>query len=556
MFFRQGDPVLSADQGEIAMTGSQQADAVVRQAPGARAAKRLLAALVLVAAASTILPAGLGAQQSGSAQGTVARPLLPPDLDSYIAKGMKLYDLPGLAIGVVFDGQLVYAKGFGLRSKTSGGAVDTHTLFQIGSTTKAFLATTLAIMVDRGKLSWNDRVVDLDPEFQLQDPWITREFRVFDLLAQRSGLPSYANDTVGMLGADETAMIRSLRYVTPVTSFRGNFTYTNITHLEADRIVAKADGLPDWDTVLRKELFDPLGMKDSSNTAAAIEAAPNHAQGHFWTPSGTSPIPFTQLFPYNFGGAGDINSNVEDVAQWLRLQLDNGSFGDVRIVSAANLDVTRTPRVAVNDKLLYAMGWIISMTPNGRVVWHNGGTGGFGAFVGFSPEKHVGVVILTNEGNNGLPDSIGMWIFDWILGNQPTDYVAAAFQRAKTKYEASEKVFAKPDHPRSFQPLTGLEGDFSNESFGKASLAKDGDSLVLTLKATGAQLALDPWDGDIFTLRILPKGPYAAVAASDGPLPLGFAQFQTNEEGKLDLLRLTFEDGQAYVFRREAAAEP
>ena len=369
------------------MTGSYQANAVARQAR--RAARRFLAALALVAAASTVLPAGLDAQQSGTAPSTPARPLLPPDLDSYIAKGMKLYDLPGLAIGVVFDDQLVYAKGFGVRSKASGGTVDTHTLFQIGSTTKAFLATTLAIMVDRGKLKWDDRVVDLDPEFQLQDPWVTREFRVFDLLAQRSGLPSYANDTVGMLGADETAMIRSLRYVTPVTSFRAGFTYTNITHLEADRIVAKADGLPDWNTVLRKELFDPLGMKDSSNTAAAIEAAPNHAQGHLWSPSDTPPIPFTQIFPYNFGGAGDINSDVEDVAQWLRLQLDNGSFGDVRIVSAANLDVTRTPRVAINDKLLSAMGWIISMTPDGRVIWHNGGTGGFGAFVGFSAEKHV-----------------------------------------------------------------------------------------------------------------------------------------------------------------------
>jgi len=536
------------------MTASQQANAVARRDHGRRVARKFIAALALVVAASTILPAGLGAQQTGTAPAAVGRPLLPPDLESYIAKGMKLYDLPGLAIGVVFDGQLVYSKGFGMRSKTSGGGVDTHTLFQIGSTTKAFLATTLAIMVDRGKLKWDDRVVDLDPEFQLQDPWVTREFRVFDLLAQRSGLPPYANDNVGFLGADESAMIRSLRYVTPTTSFRSSFTYTNITHLEADRIVAKADGLADWNAVLRKELLDPLGMKDTSNSAAAIEAAPNHAQGHLWTPSGTNPIAFTQLFPYNFGGAGDINSDVADMAQWLRLQLDNGSFGDARIVSAANLAVTRTPGVAINDKLLYAMGWIISLTPNGKVIWHNGGTGGFGAFVGFSPEKHVGVVILTNEGNNGLPDSVGLWTFDWILGNPPVDYVAAAFQRAKTKYEASEKTFAKPDHPRSFQPLTGLEGDFSNDSFGKASLANDGGSLVLTLKATGAQLALDPWDGDIFTTRILPTGLYASLAGSLGPQPLCFAQFQTSEAGKLDLLRLVFDDGETYVFHREGAA--
>jgi CubicO group peptidase (beta-lactamase class C family) len=529
------------------MTGLRHAEAAARRC---RSARGLLAVLALLMA----FPAGLRAQQSGTATGVETRPLLPPDLDGYIAKGMKTFDVPGLAIGVVYDGQLVYKKGFGVRSRTGGGPVDTNTVFQIGSATKAFLATTLAIMVDRGKLHWDDRVVDLDPEFQLMDPWVTREFRVFDLLAQRSGLPPYANDVVGMLGADEAAMIRSLRHVAPTTSFRSSFTYTNITHLEAGRIVAKADGLADWNTVLRKELLDPLGMKDSSYTAAAIQAVPDHAEGHGWTPAGTSPVPFTQIFPYNFGGAGDINSDVEDVAQWLRLQLDDGSFGDKRIVSAANLAVTRTPKVALTDKLVYALGWIVSMTPNGNVIWHNGGTSGFGAFVGFSPAKHVGIVILTNEENHGMPESLGLWIFDWILGNPPADYVAAAFDRAKAGYEAREKLFAKPDHPRSFGPLSGLEGNFSNGSFGDARVVQDEDSLLLTLKSTGAALKLEPWDGDVFTVRILPTGRYAPMAESSGPLPLCFAQFQTGKEGKLDRLRLFFEDGQNYVFHREAAA--
>jgi CubicO group peptidase (beta-lactamase class C family) len=534
------------------MTGSRQVNTAARHASRGRSKARLTA-LALIAMTTVMLPVGLRAQQ---AEGVQVRPLLPPDLDGYIAKGMKTFDVPGLAIGVVHNGQLVYQKGFGVRSKSGGGPVDTRTVFQIGSTTKAFLATTLAIMVDRGKLRWDDRVADLDPEFQLEDPWVTREFRVFDLLAQRSGLPPYANDVVGMLGADEAAMIRSLRHVAPTTSFRANFTYTNITHLEAGRIVAKVDGLPNWNAVLRKELLDPLGMKDSSYTAAAIEAAPDHAQGHGWTPSGTSPVPFTQIFPYNFGGAGDINSNIEDVAQWLRLQLDDGSFGDERLVSAANLAVTRTPKVSLTDKLVYAMGWIVSMTPKGNVIWHNGGTSGFGAFIGFSPATHVGIVVLTNEENHGMPESLGLWIFDWILGNPPVDYVAAAFERAKTGYEAREKLFARPAQPRSFGPLTGLEGDFSNESFGAARLVLNGDSLVLTLKATGAELKLEPWDGDVFAVRILPTGRYAPVAESSGPLPLCFAQFQTGQDGKLDRLRLFFEDGQNYVFRREAAAGP
>ena len=151
---------------------------------------------------------------------------LIPDLEAYIQSGMKAFDTPGLAIGIVTGDRLVYAKGFGVRSKAAGAPVDSRTVFQIGSATKTFLATTIAIAVDRGKLHWDDRVVDLDPEFQLKDPWVTREFRVFDLLAQRSGLPPYANDMVGILGADEAAMIRSLRHVEPVSSFRSTFAYT------------------------------------------------------------------------------------------------------------------------------------------------------------------------------------------------------------------------------------------------------------------------------------------------------------------------------------------
>jgi CubicO group peptidase (beta-lactamase class C family) len=171
-----------------------------------------------------------------------------PELEAYVASGMQGFDVPGVAIGIVADDKLVYAKGFGVRSKSGSRPIDPQTIFQIGSTSKAFLAATEAIMVDRGKLRWDDRVIDLDPDFQLKDPWVTREFRVFDLLAQRSGLPPYANDMLGILGISEAALIRSLRHVEPVSSFRSTFAYTNITHLLAGRIVAKAAGSADWNT--------------------------------------------------------------------------------------------------------------------------------------------------------------------------------------------------------------------------------------------------------------------------------------------------------------------
>ena len=137
--------------------------------------------------------------------------------------------------------------------------------------TKAFLSTTMAIAVDRGKLHWDDRIVDLDPEFQLRDPWVTREFRVFDLTAQRSGLPPYANEFLILLGFDRSAKIRSLRYVDPVSSFRSTFAYTNIPHIISGRIVARAEGAADWNAVLQSEILNPLGMKNTTYRASDLK---------------------------------------------------------------------------------------------------------------------------------------------------------------------------------------------------------------------------------------------------------------------------------------------
>ena len=165
----------------------------------------------LAAVAGALIAVGLGSVSRAAEPDPAVEARIQaaiPDIEAYIAAGMKAFDVPGLAIGIVANDKLVYAKGFCVRSKSGGQPVDSHTVFQIGSTTKAFLAATLAIMVDRGKFHWDDRIVDLDPGFQLKDPWVTREFRVYDLLAQRSGLPPYANDALGLAGLDRDVVER------------------------------------------------------------------------------------------------------------------------------------------------------------------------------------------------------------------------------------------------------------------------------------------------------------------------------------------------------------
>jgi CubicO group peptidase (beta-lactamase class C family) len=474
---------------------------------------------------------------------------LVPELEAYIADGMQAFDNPGLAIGIVSGDRLVYAKGFGVRRK-GGEPVDTRTVFQIGSTTKAFLATTMAIAVDKGELAWDDRVIDLDPDFQMKDPWVTREFRVFDMIAQRSGLPPYANDMVGMLGYDQPAMIRSLRYVEPVSSFRSTFAYTNITHMLAQRVVARAMGEEEWDDVVRAEIFEPLGMTDSSFTADAIETASDATVGYSWTPDGTVEVPFTPIFPYGFGAAGAINSTVEDLAPWVRLHLAGGSFEGERLVSEENLAVTKVPRVGISDTLAYGMGWVVQSTPNGRIVWHNGGTTSYGAFIGTAPDKDLGVIVLTNETNVGFPDAIGEWTLDRLMGNPEVDHVATKLAAAKAADAAAKALFAEPASPRPAPPLGPLAGDFAHPALGEVSVAEDAGALVLAF-ATGARIRLDPWDGGVFTASLVPGGRFSAVAANLGPLPLGFVQYQMDKAGKLDLFRLSMSDGQVYDFRRQ-----
>jgi CubicO group peptidase (beta-lactamase class C family) len=476
---------------------------------------------------------------------------LRPEAESYIAAGMRKFDLPGLAIGIVANDKLLYSKGFGIRRKPAGSSVDPHTVFQIGSATKGFLSATMALMVDRGKFKWGDRVIDLDDDFRLKDPWVTREFRVFDLLAQRSGLPPYANDALGLLGLDRTALVRSLRYVEPVSSFRSTFAYTNITHIVAGQIVAKAAGAHDWNEVLKRELLDPLGMQETSWTAAAIEAAANHAASYRWTPGGTVEIPFTQIFPYDFDGAGDINSTVDDASRWLRFQLGTGSFEGRRIVSAENIIATRTPKVALNDKASYAMGWVVQQTANGTIVWHNGGTTSFGSYFGLLPDRDVGVAVLTNEANVGLPDALGRWMLDRILGNPKVDHVAEAFKAATAGFEKSARHFAAPANPQPFPPVAPFAGRFRHSGIGEATVSVDGSGLVMTLVSSGAKLKLTSWNGSIFTAQLVPAERFIAVAENLGPQPNAFVQFQMDSGARPNVLHLSFDDGQAYDFARE-----
>ena len=238
------------------------------------------------------------------------------------------------------------------------------------------------------------------------------------------------------------------------------------------------------------------------------------------------------------------------MARWVRLQLGSGTFEGRRIVSAENLAVTRTPKVA-NQRpgRSYALGWVIHQTPNGNIVWHNGDAVSFGSLSAWcrteSRCRHS-----DQRKNVGLPDAIGRWVLDRILGNPKIDYVADKFkEEAKTAFERKAKRVRQPANPRPFPPLASLAGNFVNPSLGEATVAPDGDALVMELHATGAKLKLEPWDGDIFIAKLMPTGQFAPIVDLDYMIS-GFVQAQMDKDGKLNLLRLSSDDGQPYEFRR------
>ncbi|MBP7000603.1 serine hydrolase [Amaricoccus sp.] len=510
-----------------------------------RPGRRRAAVAALVAAAL----ASVGQARADAAMDAAIEALVP-DLETYIEKGMHDFDAPAVVMGIVSGDRLAWSSGFGVASK-GGAAVDDDTIFQIGSTTKAFLATTIAIAVDEGRLAWDDRVVDRHPGFQMKDPWVSQEFRVFDLLAQRSGLPPAANDALGFLGVPPEGMIDAMRNVEPASSFRSTFAYTNVTHMLAGEVVAEAMGAPDWGAVVTEEILRPLGMTRSSLTAAAIEAAENATVGHRYDPDGSVEVPFTQIFPYDFAGAGAINSTLNDLVPWVRLQLSGGMHDQTRIVSAENLAVTRIPRIGMAPTLSYAMGWVQQVTPHGLITWHNGGTTGYGAFIGLLPDRNTGVVVLTNLQNVGLPDAIGEWTLDRLLGNPEVDHVAHKLEQAKAAAADVAAVFARPADPAAPPALDGLAGVYTNVSFGATEVAVDGDGLMATIAGTGARLRLAPWSGDALTVSLVPEGRFAAIAANLGPTPVGFAQFRVGGDGRIAGFDFVLqEDGQTLRFDR------
>jgi CubicO group peptidase (beta-lactamase class C family) len=455
------------------------------------------------------------------------------DFEKYAQQSMVAWSVPGMAIAVVKGDTVVYAKGFGTRLIGADEPVNADTVFQVGSTTKAFTVALVASLVDEGRLEWDDRVVDHFPEFMMFDPWVTREFRVHDLFAQRSGMPPYAGDLQSFIGFGREHILRSMRHIEPVYGFRDSFSYVNNLFLAGARVVELTTGNT-WEKEMTTRILLPLGMDRSTLDGKSLTQAKNTSSLHVLVRGEPQPILHASPlygWPYTYGPAGGLNSNALDMARWVAVQLKGGALGQTRIFSQEAAEYMHTPKTFVKSgefQSAYCQGWMKTDLEKVSMIWHNGGTSGACSFVGFAPGLDLGLVVLTNLGGHKLADALGFQFFEMMSGDHGRDWSHFFLQEtaAAEQAQVEEKTGRTPQLPGL--PHEAYVGEYQSPIYGRLVVQKRQQGIVISLGATGQCIiqarhttmhsfvgdwsALDPDDPDYhFDFIVSPSGTVEAV---------------------------------------------
>jgi CubicO group peptidase (beta-lactamase class C family) len=442
----------------------------------------------------------------------------PADLDEYVARSMKTFEVPGMAVAIVKDGKVLLLKGYGVRKLGESTPVDENSLFGIGSNTKAFTAAALATLVDEGKISWDDPVYERLKGFEMYDPYVSKEMRIRDLLCHRSGLGLGEGDLMFWPHTTFTRddVVYRLRYLKPKTSFRTTYAYNNLMFVTAGQVVAEVSG-KSWDEYLRERIFAPLGMRNTDTSATAFKEGDDWAMPHSKVAGKLQPIPVENLD--NAGPAGSINSSVADMSKWVLLQLNRGKIPgtETRIFSEkSSQDMWAQQMIqpirpvpseleTLQARFLgYGMGWGLRDYKGRKLVGHSGGVAGYVTRVMLVPEENLGVVILTNAEETGAFESVLFHILDSYLGGPTDDYIAAFKTLEDKQRKDADETMSKAAQSRAVEskpslPLEKYVGDYSDPWYGKVTIRPDNGGLILSFERTAKGLAdLQHWQYDTF----------------------------------------------------------
>lgn len=425
--------------------------------------------------------------------------------ETYIEEERKNWEIPGLAIGIIKEDQVVFSKGFGQRGLNDTRPVDENTIFQTGSLSKAFTSALTAIGVDKKWVKWEDKVVTHMPSFRLSDPWVTSEFEIVDLFCQRSGLPAHVGDNQSFLGFSQKEIIDNLIHTKPESSFRSQFAYQNIFFVIAAEILKFKTGL-NYSELLDREIFKPLGMLDSTSTLESYLKAENSAEWLIRSPNGkvkSLSRDFTgNNWNYILGPAGGINSNLKDMCKWMILQINKGVFNGKQLISQENMEKMHRPFIFVSKEFFpsyYALGWVYQEYSPYPIIWHNGATLGVYNVAAFIPQEKLGIIILSNVRDTQLSLALSWQFFDMYFGKDTTNWSKKFLEMTIAK---EKKNSESTSPPKEFppMPLEIYTGKYHSVVYGDALVEKDQDNLVLKIGKLNTKIRLKPWSRDIFTL--------------------------------------------------------
>lgn len=498
-----------------------------------------------------------------------------PGFDDYVNKALKDWEVPGAAIAIVKDDKIIFAKGYGVRELGKPEPVTERTLFAIGSSSKAFTAAAVAMLVDDARVKWDDPVTKYLAGFELYDAYASQQMTLRDLLCHRSGLERGDLLWYGSsLERDE--IIRRVRFLKPSWSFRSHFGYQNIMYLTAGQVVAAVSG-QSWDDFIKARIFTPLGMKESSTSISALKSQSNVAVPHARIDDKVQAIPWRNID--NIAPAGSINSSVMDMAQWVRLQLGEGSYEGKRLISSGAVKEMHKPHTIINNEppmnlmaqdahfFAYGLGWFLHDYHGRKIVEHGGNIDGMSALVSMVPEEKFGLVILTNMNGSSLREALEYRIIDAFLRQPPKDWSAQLLKTMKA-FEAQGKEAEKKQiegRAKDTRPSLALDkyaGTYQNEMYGDLKLTVEDGHLVARYGQTFAG-DLEHWHYDTFQAkwrnRMLGKGMLSFTLNPQGQVAEvkvdALGDFKRAPEKAEPLAGLTLSENELKKFAGKYAAE-
>ncbi|MFO7614608.1 MAG: serine hydrolase, partial [Bacteroidales bacterium] len=409
-------------------------------------------------------------------------------------KALADWQVPGLAVLVVKDGQVVLQRGYGYLEDGKPEKVDEHTLFMIASNTKAFTGTALAILDIEGKCSMEDRVVEYLPEFRMKDPWVTETVTITDMLTHRLGMETFQGDFMyweSDLTRDE--VIEKFGMLTPMYDFRAKWGYCNAGYVVAGACLEQISGMS-WEQFIRERFIVPLNMNRTLVMTRETADAENIAVAHTLVDGKLQKVAHCQID--NIAPAASISSSVHDLSHWLIALLDSGRYQGRQVIPYQAIvkaqypqSIIRRARHPFNESnySLYGLGWDLQDYEGKEIISHTGGVDGFVTSVALIPSEKLGVVVLTNTDMNGLYQALKWEVFDAYLGLPYRNYSQAYLHRYKRMWEREQKmVNAWRDSTELKIPpsvdLNKFEGTYRHEVYGKAFLNRAGNHLVLSLE--------------------------------------------------------------------------